>query len=394
MSFCNFAHMYGIRRNFENAEVSARCFRAAGGTVQIHLAVRITGDAARIPFISQCDSLLDAYDRILTMFSDDGMQVSAVMERYFLSDSANQESVLRQRLADRKCAVSVIQQSPLDGSKLAMLAILESDAEPKLSSDGAAVTERNGYTHVYTGGMRTVTSRTSRGQTGELLVSYGEMLGEMGMSLSDNCLRTWFFVRDIDRNYQGVVSARNQVFESQGLNCSTHFIASTGIGGCVADSRALVSMDAYAVGGLSSDQVRYLYAPTHMNRTSEYGVSFERGTAVDYGDCRQVFISGTASIDNRGQVVHPGDVRLQTGRMLENVKKLLEEAGGGLGDVLHAIVYLRDLSDYEAVAQLIGESLPEVPCVIVLAPVCRPGWLIEMECMAVVANADSRFRKY
>ena len=55
--------------------------------------------------------------------------------------------------------------------------------------------------------------------------------------------------------------------------------------------KVTVQMDTYAVDGLKSEQIHYLYAPTHLNPTYEYGVSFERGTYVDYGDRRQVFIS-------------------------------------------------------------------------------------------------------
>lgn len=64
-------------------------------------------------------------------------------------------------------------------------------------------------------------------------------------------------------------------------------------------------MDTYAVAGLQPEQIHFLYAPTHLNPTYEYGVSFERGTYVDYGDRRQIFISGTASINNKGEVVYP-----------------------------------------------------------------------------------------
>ena len=49
------------------------------------------------------------------------------------------------------------------------------------------------------------------------------------------------------------------------------------------------------------------------------------------------------------------------------------------------IVYLRDVADYQLVRSLYDERFPGKPCVIVHAPVCRPGWLIEMECMAVKA---------
>ena len=40
-------------------------------------------------------------------------------------------------------------------------------------------------------------------------------LNEQGLKLADNCVRTWFFVQDIDRNYSGVVKARNEVFKTR-----------------------------------------------------------------------------------------------------------------------------------------------------------------------------------
>ena len=192
----------------------------------------------------------------------------------------------------------------------------------------------------------------------------------------------------MDVNYAGVVKARNEVFVTQDLTEKTHYISSTGIGGRHADPKVTVQMDTYAVDGLKSEQIHYLYAPTHLNPTYEYGVSFERGTYVDYGDRRQVFISGTASINNKGEVVYPGDNRKQTERMWENVEALLKEADCGFGDVGHIIVYLRDIADYAVVKEMFDKRFPDTPRVITLAPVCRPGWLVEMECMAVKKISD------
>ena len=134
---------------------------------------------------------------------------------------------------------------------------------------------------------------------------------------------------------------------------------------------------------MPQEKISYLKGSTHLNPTHEYGVTFERGTAVDYDDRRHVVISGTASIDNKGQIVHPGDVKAQTLRMWENVEVLLDEAGCTYDDVMHMIVYLRDIADHAAVKSLYDERFPDHPKVFVWAPVCRPGWLIEMECMAV-----------
>lgn len=132
--------------------------------------------------------------------------------------------------------------------------------------------------------------------------------------------------------------------------------------------------------------------PEYLNPTYEYGVTFERGTAVEYGDRKHIFISGTASIDNRGEVVYPGNIAGQTRRMLLNIEALLKEAGSSLADLAQMIVYLRDIADYPIVRDLMEQQFPDVPKVIVLAPVCRPGWLIETECIAIKAGGNPEFR--
>ena len=153
-----------------------------------------------------------------------------------------------------------------------------------------------------------------------------------------------------------------------------------------------MQLGTYALIGFRPEQQRYLYAKTHLNPTYEYGVTFERGTRMDFGDRRHVYISGTASINNRGEVVYEGDIIRQTHRMWENVEALLAEAETTFDDVAQIIVYIRDVADFATVSRLFAERFPQTPYVITLAPVCRPTWLIEMECLAIreVSNPDFR----
>jgi enamine deaminase RidA (YjgF/YER057c/UK114 family) len=150
----------------------------------------------------------------------------------------------------------------------------------------------------------------------------------------------------------------------------------------------------YAITGLEPEQQHYLYAPTHLNPTYEYGVTFERGTIVEYGHRDHIFISGTASINNKGEVVHVGDIVQQTKRMWENVEALLKEGGADFQDVMQIIVYLRDTAYYEVVKDLFADRFPHIPTIITLAPVCRPTWLVEMECIAVKERQHEKFRKF
>ena len=52
------------------------------------------------------------------------------------------------------------------------------------------------------------------------------------------------------------------------------------------------------------------------------------------------------------------------------------------------------ISDSELVSRLFRERMPNIPTVFTLAPVCRPTWLVEMECIAVTKNGNASFRNF
>lgn len=313
-----------------------------------------------------------------------------VFKRYFLSDATNQVPLINE---DERCTISYIQQPPLDGSKIALWLYLQRGTDITHTADSTIVTH-NGYSHIYTMGLTDSTVETSYMQTDKTLSAYIDILKKYDATLEANCIRTWFFVRDVDTQYSGLVKSRRECFVKQGLTQDTHYIASTGIGGNPADPKAIVQLGCYAVTGFQPEQQRYLYALTHLNKTYEYGVTFERGTLMQYGDRNHIYISGTASINNKGEVVHVGNIVNQTLRMWENVEKLLEEGDMNNNDIMQIIVYLRDGADYQVVKKMFEEKFPQTPCVITLAPVCRPTWLIEMECIAVKASDNSKFRAF
>lgn len=295
--------------------------------------------------------------------------------RFFISDAANQTDPLLDAMRGKGIAeASVIQQPPLDGSKIsAWLWTMEGELNPI-------------YTHKVSYGL-TSDASGPEDQMESIFQGYGTALQEEEMSVAKDCIRTWIFVRDVDTNYAGVVTGRRNYFDTIGLTPDTHYIASTGIQGSHTDHRKVVVMDAYSVKGLEQAQIRYLHAKDHLNPTYEYGVTFERGVSISYGDRKHIFISGTASIDNKGRIVHEGDVAAQAVRMMDNISALLKEAGAGTGDIRSSILYLRDASDYPSVANLFKERWPMLDPIFVQAPVCRKGWLVEMECIATVIEA-------
>lgn len=359
-------------------------YKSCDNVSEYHAMLHVTD--CTLTFDKQLDELCDMYK---SMMNNELKDASPLFVRYFMSDAANQEAKVKERAKELHfCATSIIEQPPLDGTKVAMWVYAVDSASARAIDDNTFVYEHGGYRHLWSGSMSTV-GNGSRTQTRTLFENYIDILKKEQCTLADNCMRTWFYVRDIDINYSGVVDGRNEVFACNGLTKESHSISSTGIGGRNADKERPVQMDAYSIAGIDKEQIRFLYAPTHLNPTHEYGVSFERGTCIEYGDRRHVIISGTASIDNKGAVVHVGDIRRQTMRMWENVEVLLKEADCDYGNVGQMIVYLRDIADFHTVKKMYDERFPETPKVFLLAPVCRPEWLIEMECIAIKATKNN-----
>jgi len=146
-------------------------------------------------------------------------------------------------------------------------------------------------------------------------------------------------------------------------------------------------MDLYALQANDSVHIAPMNAKT-MNEAPEYGSSFSRGMTVAHNGWTTAYVSGTASINDHGEVVHIGDIEGQAHRMFQNIEALLSAQGASLNDIVSAITYLKHpefLAPFNRVAQMRG--LPaNVPNTITLADVCRPEWLCEIEVIAIFPN--------
>jgi 2-iminobutanoate/2-iminopropanoate deaminase len=74
-----------------------------------------------------------------------------------------------------------------------------------------------------------------------------------------------------------------------------------------------------------------------------------------------VFTSGQIAIDPATQQVITGDVAAQTDRVLRNLSEILEAAGSGLGKVVRATVFLKNMSDFAAMNAVYGKYFTTSP---------------------------------
>jgi enamine deaminase RidA (YjgF/YER057c/UK114 family) len=227
----------------------------------------------------------------------------------------------------------------------------------------------------------------SEKQTNSIFEAITSVYSKYGMNIRNNLQRTWIFVRDIDNNYGGMVKARRELFEKVGLNKNTRYISSTGIEGKSADHSSLVTIDAFGIKNIKEEQIVRIEALQNLSSTISYGVTFERGTRFRFGDRSHIHISGTASIDNKGNILHISDIRNQTHRTLDNVEALLAGQGATISDMKYIIIYLRNPKHYNLIQDILTERIPETVLTMpVFGPVCRPGWLIEMEGQGIMPD--------
>lgn len=86
---------------------------------------------------------------------------------------------------------------------------------------------------------------------------------------------------------------------------------------------------------------------------------YSQGIKTDAG--KMIFTAGQIPLDPAtGQLV-TGDIKVQTRRVFENIKAVLEAGGGSLANVVKTTVFLADFNDFAAMNEAYAEFFPNNP---------------------------------
>ena len=103
-----------------------------------------------------------------------------------------------------------------------------------------------------------------------------------------------------------------------------------------------------------------------------------------------IYLRGQVSqdLDTRENVA-VGDPAGQASKAMQNIRLLIEEAGGRMEHIVKLVVYLTDIRHREAVYRAMGEHIRGIHPVctgLVVVALARPEWLVEIDATAVIPD--------
>ncbi len=121
---------------------------------------------------------------------------------------------------------------------------------------------------------------------------------------------------------------------------------------------------------------------------------------LDNDLCQAVVTKGGRTVWMRGQCpqslddarnVESHDPAEQTHKVMQNIRQLIEEAGGDMSHLVKLVVYITDVRHREAVYRTMGTYIKGVYPVstgLVVQALARPDWLVEIDATAVIPDKD------
>ena len=113
--------------------------------------------------------------------------------------------------------------------------------------------------------------------------------------------------------------------------------------------------------------------------------NYKMATRMEGG--RLLYISGQVAWDPGGNLVGKGDVRAQARQAFENLRGVLQAAGGDVANLMKITTYITRIEDFPAVAEARTATFSgELPAstLIVVKSLFHPDFLIEVEGVAAV----------
>jgi enamine deaminase RidA (YjgF/YER057c/UK114 family) len=124
------------------------------------------------------------------------------------------------------------------------------------------------------------------------------------------------------------------------------------------------------------------------NRGAEDGIGGPGAQCYRAGNL--VWIAGQTGLTLDGEMTHPYDIEGQTRQACENIKQLMEMAGGTMDDIVRYVTYVTDRAYRFPMGKIFKSYFKMPPCGtgLIIDGLARPDMLVEIDCWAYIDDPD------
>jgi len=115
---------------------------------------------------------------------------------------------------------------------------------------------------------------------------------------------------------------------------------------------------------------------------------YSQAAVIDLGTCRMIIISGQVALAKDGSLVGKGDFTAQADQCFQNIKSIVESAGGAMSNVVRLGYYVTDMGQIQALRatrdKYVNVSNPPASTLVQIGKLFRDDVLVEIEATAII----------
>lgn len=246
--------------------------------------------------------------------------------------------------------------------------------------------ETNDAKYCYLGNIHSSNSNQSNAaQAKDAYDMIKDILTRFDMKFTD-ITRMWNYLSDLLTWYGDFNKMRTEFFTNEGLFETDFTPSATGIGVANIAGMSYVGNLLAIKPKNSNITIKEVESPLQCS-AQDYKSSFSRVAKVEANGLRQLYISGTASIEPMGKTVNLDDVKGQIELTMQVVSAMLTSQGMNWSSVSDSIAYFTKLEDIEIFYNFLKiNGYPDFPVTISHADICRDDLLFEIEVDAILSK--------
>ena len=117
---------------------------------------------------------------------------------------------------------------------------------------------------------------------------------------------------------------------------------------------------------------------------------YSHAAELDLGTCKMLIMSGQVAIDSKGNLIGKGDFNKQAEQVFQNIKNIVENAGGNMDNIVKLGFYVLDINQVPTLRlvrdKFVNVKTPPASTLVQVSKLFRDDVLLEVEATAIIPN--------